>query len=348
MENLFVFCDESGNTGTNLLDNNQPIFVVGGWVVPISILDQARNLVNDSLKYILSPSGELHGVELLNKKRGRKTILQLIRNLCELNCLPVSVVAEKRYVLAGTVLEIFLDPGSNPRSPRDFDFNATGKPEAADIIYNMPDAILHDFFKAWQVLDRQLLLDSLLKVCAELTIRQNTWLADMLMGCHPNIDNLINDNLDDRALLHGKKITALNLSAFVRYFQYLEELGRIGNSSRIYVTHDNIDEFNESFYKILEVYRDSDESVVHLSPQTNLFFGFKSVKELRCADSKSEPLLQAADVLVTSIQRFTVGMLKHRPIQSSLSEASNYFLPREGKYPRFMSLITSKQLLEKL
>ena len=33
MENAHAYCDESGNTGANLLDFNQPLLIVGGWLV---------------------------------------------------------------------------------------------------------------------------------------------------------------------------------------------------------------------------------------------------------------------------------------------------------------------------
>ena len=32
--NAHAYCDESGYTGANLLDPNQPILMVEGWVVP--------------------------------------------------------------------------------------------------------------------------------------------------------------------------------------------------------------------------------------------------------------------------------------------------------------------------
>ncbi len=346
MENLHVFCDESGNTGINLVDPQQPILVVGGWVVPATKSNQANELVARLMKPTID---ELHGIKLLRTSKGRKIILKLILGLCELNCLPVSVVAEKRYILAYTILDTFLDPGSNPRSPRDYDFNASNKLELADIMYELPDTILLEFARAYKTLDRELLLDSLRKVNTALSLRLHTTLADMLMGCLPYIDNLIKDNISDRSLLPANTMIAPNSSAFVRFFQYLEELGRMGNSGQISITHDNNEEFKEAFQNILAVYRDSEENVVHLAPRKNLYYGFKSVKYLRFADSKNEPLLQAADVLVSSIQRYALSVYyKDKRIPKELREITSYLLPEEGKYPRIMMLITSKRFGDQL
>lgn len=33
VNNAHAYCDESGNTGANLVDANQPLLVVGGWLV---------------------------------------------------------------------------------------------------------------------------------------------------------------------------------------------------------------------------------------------------------------------------------------------------------------------------
>ena len=61
MENLYVFCDESGNTGINIIDLQQPILVVGGWIVPVTRLNEANKLV----KKVNIFSNELHGIDLL-------------------------------------------------------------------------------------------------------------------------------------------------------------------------------------------------------------------------------------------------------------------------------------------
>jgi hypothetical protein len=344
MENLFVFCDESGNTGVNLIDPQQPILVVGGWVVPASRLRQANELVRS----INRLPKELHGIELLKSEKGKNIISGVILGLCELNCLPVSVVAEKRYVLSGTILDTFLDPGSNPSSPRDYDFNAMGKPEAADFIYELSDSVLQEFLEAYQSLDREGLLASLRRVCTGLSLRLHTGLADMLMGCLPHIDNLIEDNRNDRALLPGKTMIAPNSGAFVRFFQYLEELGRMGDSNRISIVHDNNEEFKEAFGKILSVYRDSKQATIRLAPFKHLNYGFKSVKGLRFADSKNEPLLQAADVLVSTIQHYALSVDNHQEVPAKLREIVRPLLPLECVNPRIMMLITSKDLGDRL
>ena len=40
VNNTYAYCDEFGNTGTNLLDPEQPLFVMGKWlVIEISLYD---------------------------------------------------------------------------------------------------------------------------------------------------------------------------------------------------------------------------------------------------------------------------------------------------------------------
>jgi hypothetical protein len=344
MENLYVFCDESGNTGINIIDPQQPILVVGGWIVPVTRLNEANKLVKKVNIY----SNELHGIDLLKGINGQKLIKTLIHELCKLNCFPVSVIAEKRYILSGTLLDTFLDPGSNPKSPRDYDFDAVGKPEVVDIIYELPDRILHEFFEAYCTLDRQLLLDSLRSVHTALSLRLHTDLADMMIGCLPNIDNLIKDTQNDRSRMPAKTMIAPNSSAFFRFFQYLEELGRMGNSKKVSIIHDNNEEFKEAFNTILAVFRDSKKSVVHLAQWKNLYYGFESVKGLRFADSKDEPLLQAADIVVSSIQRYVLGVYKHQEIPVQIQEIASSLLPRPHGYPRIAMLIVSKELDDQL
>lgn len=91
-----VFCDESGNSGGNYLDLNQPFFVIAGWIVPNTILKNTAFI--DECASSLGVPGELKSNKLLNRKKARREFINLFEQLGESGCVPVFVFAEKNIV----------------------------------------------------------------------------------------------------------------------------------------------------------------------------------------------------------------------------------------------------------
>ena len=56
---ISLYLDESGNTGTNFLDDAQPIYALAGWVVPEELREAAQRVIVESCSSIATP--ELKG-----------------------------------------------------------------------------------------------------------------------------------------------------------------------------------------------------------------------------------------------------------------------------------------------
>jgi len=69
-----IYFDESGNTGTNLADDSQPIFVLGALVVPAASWQQIEDELSESRqRFIPDPAPynfEMHGKDLLSPTKG--------------------------------------------------------------------------------------------------------------------------------------------------------------------------------------------------------------------------------------------------------------------------------------
>ena len=98
-----VYLDEAGNTGLNLLDPDQPTYVLAGWIVPSDRYGAARSAVTAISDE--SRSRELKGSRMMGSAPGRQRVERLVRNLVDLECYPVYFVYEKRYAVAGKIVE---------------------------------------------------------------------------------------------------------------------------------------------------------------------------------------------------------------------------------------------------
>jgi hypothetical protein len=111
-----LFFDESGNSGADIYNAQQPVFAYAGvW------LDQANEghfrsfLQTLRARHRINGSGELKGRTLLKSVRGRRAIADVLGEL-HARAVPVSlIVVHKPYFSAGVLIEDCADSVYNPR-----------------------------------------------------------------------------------------------------------------------------------------------------------------------------------------------------------------------------------------
>jgi hypothetical protein len=105
-----IYCDESGYTGVNLLDQNQPYFV-------FSALNMSEEEVNNFTSYLKTEykiqGHELKGSNLLKSSRSKKAIQELFTihsKKCKV------VYYDKKFALSGKYFEYVFEPIISERS----------------------------------------------------------------------------------------------------------------------------------------------------------------------------------------------------------------------------------------
>ena len=97
-----IYIDEAGNTGQDLLNIDQKVFIL------------SSNNFNDSelneLKAIFSECNELHFVKLKKSEKGRKAIIDFLNHklITEKNI--ISVVAHKEIIATGQIVDQLIEP----------------------------------------------------------------------------------------------------------------------------------------------------------------------------------------------------------------------------------------------
>ena len=109
-----MYCDESGNTGTNHLDDDQPYYVLAGWIIAEEDLTAARDTARAALRPSQANQRELKGTDLMKTVSGRARVAALAEGLGAVGALPYFHANYKRFSLAGRFVDYFLDPHDNP------------------------------------------------------------------------------------------------------------------------------------------------------------------------------------------------------------------------------------------
>lgn len=130
-EKVYLFFDESGNTGTNWLDKNQPYYVYGGWLVKKSKKEEAE----DEIKKIFSRSSakELKSSFIIERKKPEfKLLMDFL--LFKVGSIPVFGVVDKRYMVAAKIIETFFDYAYNPNVNQYLTYRSDLKKSLADSV----------------------------------------------------------------------------------------------------------------------------------------------------------------------------------------------------------------------
>ncbi len=349
VNNAHAYCDEAGNTGANLLDPNQPLFVMGGWLVLDGFIEAAEAVTTGYVRFLKPRDNELHGVRLLRNEVGTRSILNLVQDLYKLYCGPICQICEKRILLIGQIFDVFLKPEFNPRIPASFEDYFEGKRELVGKVYGLSDEVLAEFAEALNALSRSLLLESLQNITKALSLRLETKLADLMLGSRPNIDAIIEHNVTGRVHYDSATLNTPNVASFHMFFQSIEHIGRMAEIPQITLVHDENPQFRNAFPWIFEAFRDDDRNdIFKEGPYSDVYRGFESLKDFKFADSKREPLLQAADVVVSAMYRYAVNIYKDIPNPPALTEIARLFLEEHPKKPSIIRTTLSDWFADKL
>jgi hypothetical protein len=99
-----VFVDESGNTGPNLLDRSQPVYVLAS----VSFSDEDENAISDIYKG--SKGSELHFVNLIRSRSGNRKVIEFMESpLLTPERIKVYVV-HKSLMLVSKIVDLLLEP----------------------------------------------------------------------------------------------------------------------------------------------------------------------------------------------------------------------------------------------
>ena len=277
---MLLYLDESGNTGSNWLDKQQPYFVYGGWLM----LDENKKVATQLLKVCFSDSKatELKSKKIWEKKRNQ--LIEFIKKMIEeVNAIPYFVIVDKKYIVAAKIVETFFDCAYNPFVNTYLTYKSELKKALADSLSKNGTII-----NAFAELIKQGTID--LEKMKFIKKEMQKHFAPISHTASEVINKLSDESLlkmigeFEEITKNGsekKWISLVRPILFQSIFCLNFFCGRKSECGYIYV--DQLSGFNDVFNEL------------------NTILGKKGICEndiqISMCDSKSEPLIQAADLL---------------------------------------------------
>lgn len=320
-----VYLDEVGNSGPNYLDFEQPFYIVGGWIIPNSKIK--KDAIISEIASDLRVEGELKGTKLTGNKRNQAKFHEMFNSMVSMGCRPTMVLAEKKYCIAAKVIETFLDPAYNNRVNNRYTYDNILKKNLAEKVYQLQFETLRHFAQAYRLLDKDLLEQSLKILCEELNAVQEKELAYNLLGAVGAIEEICLLERDTRLeFLPNHAAASLNVPAFVALINHLEGYAR-AKKHRYTVIHDKTKVYEDGYKEVYKLYSESNKFQFRLANGTKIILGFSNLNEIQFHDSLESPWIQAADILVSAINRFLKRLINGEDINDELLELGRYVSP---------------------
>lgn len=318
-----VYCDESGNSGPNYVDLQQPFYVLAGWLVPDDRVVEVSVLIDEFRKEHFRQRDELKADAVLRNDKTKIKCVDLFRELGQHHCVPIYLVAEKRFCIAGKIVETFMDPLYHKFLKNSFIVDVETKQEIANTLYErLPDKVIAQFANAYRAPSAPALGQALLEVMTAIEANVSPELAKAVAGCKEFIDEIAAVEAAISPL--GDVAGTLNMPCLVSFLMLVENLGRLGLARPIKVLHDQQHAYEEGYKRIFEMHKGMPRFFARL-PQTEMpFTNLEHVAEFEMRDSLTSMPIQAADLLAGAIHhccRLAMGSQQLTPGDHALAES---------------------------
>lgn len=296
MDAIF-YIDESGNTGTDWINEEQPYFVYGGWL----IINNNKIEVEKYLNSILSKQQgvELKSRHLFKKKDGIKIFSEFLNTMIEkFKCIPFWAVVEKKFMVAAKIVETFFDYEYNPAINTFLTQPVELKRALASCIYTNDNII--ELFSPL-IKNCSLSLEKMKKIKDELIKHFNNqghkMVAESLMGLKE--ENLLEMVDEFKCVTYeGTRKNRITLTGTI-LIELLKNVQLFSSiiDCNVTVYHDKLRGYDKYFKKLGDIFFKEGTPILSGTTERISLSNFPDIKALEMFDSKEQINIQAADLL---------------------------------------------------
>lgn len=310
-DQLTLYCDESGNSGSNYLDPDQPLHVLAGWLVPAKSAAALEAAVA-KMRRCYPQAKELHALKAIKSPKGREGAAELASALLDAGCLPTYIVAEKRYCVGAKIVETYFDPMHNEAArwlpTTAFEARRTLAQGFADL----PLPILAEFVAAYRAPEASAFARNIEAIAVESDRRGGALLARTLRAQHDSVAELASIEATAGPEFSHAAMVSLNFPIFCRFVNLVDEFVAETGGGKVHVVHDETREFEAAFRYMFKAFATARSSYLPiLGPNGRpMRFGLDHLERFTTTESSKSAGVQAADVLAASVRHLLATRLR--------------------------------------
>lgn len=305
MKEYSVYFDEYGNTGNNLLDINQPYYIVCGWIIPNVLKNRITQSIKDDLRDYNPSLKELKGKKLLQSSKGRKFLCQLLMQMLNSGCIPILSINYKGFVAAAKLSYLLEDCIDSPILHNyNLIISAKERNRFAHLLLELCPEEVSEF----AALSREPVLEKIKSLFQKIHLNlseKGSEFAPLFKDDIVDFEQALWSLSNDLTSQPRKAASAINLPCFITLLSILEDLGRI-NNLKIDVYHDEVIQFKEAYQNYSEYMNNGSDFHLQLDNGFTAWYDLKHTLYKGMKKSNEDPLIQSADLLCSAIQALIV------------------------------------------
>ncbi|HTE92196.1 MAG TPA: DUF3800 domain-containing protein [Bradyrhizobium sp.] len=312
-----LFCDETGSTGSRFLDPQQPVFAEGGWFIAHAHKSAAMDAIVNIEKSYGFGATEPKGADLVKKPKGQALIREVCEKMGEVGGVPYIYVAEKRYAVCSKIVETLLDPLYNPAIPNSDTWDPEKRQTEAQFFYENGGALIEEFAEAYRLKKPGAVRANAEKWVEALRNSGHKDQAARVAGVLPNVEEEIETEARyDAAIKTPSGMDSLNMPIVAEVFQFVEQHCPFPCD----IVHDQNASFEAVYKFVFDLYANaSSAAALEMKDGRRIHYGFKNALSLSFADSKSQPLIRAADYALAGARKFIQLATAGEPISENVT-----------------------------
>jgi hypothetical protein len=293
-----VFIDESGSTGDDVFQEDQPYYTSAGvWLEERNTSD-LQNILDDIREEPGVQMPVFKGKDLMGTGSGVQAMIALLKEIGNRGFQTTLVTVHKQFMSASVIVEEYTDRYLNPMFPSDWSQDALNKERLAQAFFSrLPDSTLQEWWEARRGTQK----DRFISAHSELldSIRD----VPSLEG----IDEIFShfDPASYWDVLHPSDGPSPydfspNGIVFPRLLQMIHGQGRSLDHSDVKIIHDDQDEYQDEYEFYTSALTSASEGEVYFTNGNSYTLPTDVVSSLEFESDEDSPGLQVADCLATA------------------------------------------------
>lgn len=305
---MYAFVDETGNTGGNLFDENQPLFLTAALITRTDF-DRSRSRPFNKILADANLSA-LHATEL--GIGGIEPIAgQVLRLLKDADARFFVSRVEKRYLLATKFFDTFFDSGENPAVPwHTYNVRPLRLILAFKVAYLIDETIARMFWAMLMEKSEKRARSMIPDICAAVIdrvellpdARSQEVITDALQWLNDHPEALDFYQTGQQA----KNGHMPNSVAFTNLLEGLEALSKKWNRPVRLIRHDRQSQFEKTLADWHQLFSNALPDPIHLPGETRVLRQVPG-SDFEISSSEDSPGIQVADLILWLFKRFLEG-----------------------------------------
>lgn len=292
-----TFIDESGHTGDAPLNNEQKFFILSAVSIPLNKIDECTNVLKACFNAAKeSQEAEIKATTWHKSHKKRQAMQTILHNLVFTGAKFASVIIEKRYMISGLIVDNFMDGAYNDTEDYTWCNNPDEQKLAAQYFYNtLNEENIGIVFNALRSPNYDSFKNALDVIVSS---TKNERYKRILNGTYNHLAELCED--DANAIKNAEKgaFISPNYTSFATLGNMVAKQCR-RDSASTKILFDHCNQFDTAYEHIFQIFKNA-KIPYELEHITRFISWENYINEFNIANSKSEPLLQTADILATS------------------------------------------------